>query len=77
MKHARCVKCGKWHPAHKVILVECPACVYRTARCHDCGGAQGAVRSLRGHWAFYRARRHEDGGHLERLRSWFRKEVKS
>lgn len=79
----RCAKCLQWKPVNTngeknyVVILECPACVYRTARCEDCGGTEGAWRSLRCHWAFYKARRAGAGNHAERLKLWFDRFIKN
>jgi hypothetical protein len=64
-KFARCVKCREWGRGMEVV--PCPACEYQATRCGRCGGLDGAIRSVFAHFAYWRTRGGEDGGHLKRL----------
>ncbi len=76
-KWARCTKCKKWDYEDEVARMGCPACDYRAHRCEDCGGRDGAVRSVLCHIAYWRTRGKMDGGHTNRMRAfaneWTRK----
>lgn len=63
VKYARCAKCRHFYTLPHLTRLECPSCVYRTFRCKTCDGMDGARRSIRVHYAFFRARRGGDGGH--------------
>jgi hypothetical protein len=69
-KQARCSKCHNWYDAQRVAHVACPACLYTTARCRNCGGAEGALRSVFAHFTYWRVRAGGDGGHQKRISEW-------
>lgn len=54
----RCRKCLKFKELNKVHFVSCPCCDFRTARCNEanCGGKQGALRSLVAHVRWWASR---------------------
>lgn len=66
MRYARCARCKNFYVLTKLAISRCPTCVYMAYRCDECGGVEGAWRSIvmHFHWFFGRAGR--VGGHASR-----------
>lgn len=65
MKYARCSKCRHYYLVSHLIKVECSSCEYRAYRCmnKECGGREGALRSILAHFHWWRSRGEGEGGH--------------
>lgn len=71
MKFARCAKCKEFDRPEKMVKLYCPSCLYVTYRHKDedtCGGKDGALRSIRGHFTYFLKRAGGDGGHTVMVR---------
>lgn len=68
-KMARCMKCKQFDKPERMVVLKCPSCVYVTYRHkdEDCGGAEGALRSIRGHFIHFLRRANEEGNHREAI----------
>ncbi len=69
-RQVRCRSCWDWVSERDAHIAACPACFWSTARCGKatCGGAPGAMRSLRAHFSYWAgARGKEGGGHAAAL----------
>lgn len=45
----RCSKCREFVPATLASVCTCSVCIYTAGRCHQCGGEDGATRSVIAH----------------------------
>jgi len=73
-RSARCQKCKRWRRQSQLSALNCPACSYTTARCEECGGEAGTLRSVFAHFGYWR-RHEEGGGHRQRLGAWVREVI--
>ena len=63
VRYARCASCKLFFTLEVLASRGCPACVYATFRCKSCDGADGADRSIKAHFNWYRGRGAGVGGH--------------
>lgn len=63
IKYARCAHCRNFYLTSALEHITCPSCVYTTFRCQECGGLEGGLRSLYGHFGYYKTRGDEVGNH--------------
>jgi NAD-dependent SIR2 family protein deacetylase len=68
LKYARCSHCKDFYTVNHMTKLECPGCTYRTFRCKNCGGADGAHRSIRAHYMYFKSRSGGEGGHRRRYK---------
>jgi hypothetical protein len=77
MRYARCACCREFYLENRLAKLQCPSCTYTTYRCKGCDGKEGAYRSIRAHFNWYRSRADGVGGHrgaleAKRKRRWLK-----
>jgi hypothetical protein len=66
----RCAGCGLPLPASVCAVVGCSVCIFTTGRCMDCGGEEGAIRSIKAHFralAWKESRRKYGDSHYDAM----------